>query len=141
MKTPKEAARAIFGERAPRYTTSASYTNPQVLARLVQRSAPQPHWLALDVGTGTGHTAFSLASFVACVLGIDLTPEMLAKAKRLRINHALPNVVSCSRTHTICLLAMRRSISSRAAAQRTTSRISGKHCERCTGCFARAGGS
>jgi len=37
---------------------------------------------ALDVGTGTGALAFALAPFVADVLGIDNSPELLDEARR-----------------------------------------------------------
>jgi ubiquinone/menaquinone biosynthesis C-methylase UbiE len=92
MTTPEEAARRIFGRRADKYTTSAAHTDPQVLARVVELSAPEPDWAVLDVGTGTGHTAFALAPHVASVIGIDLTPEMLAEAEKLQAQHGLANV-------------------------------------------------
>lgn len=92
MKTPETAAREIFGQRAAMYTTSAAHTNPQVLARVVELSAPRPEWSALDIATGTGHTAFALAPHVRAVVGTDLTPEMLGEALRLRAQRAAGNV-------------------------------------------------
>jgi ubiquinone/menaquinone biosynthesis C-methylase UbiE len=95
MKTPEQTAREIFGERAAYYTTSASHTDPQVLARVIELSAPQADWLALDVATGTGHTAFALAPSVARVVGTDLTPEMLAEGEKLAHERGIPNVRFC----------------------------------------------
>ena len=92
MGTPEEAARAIFGQRAPKYTTSACHTDPAVLARVVELSSPEPQWRVLDVGTGTGHTAFALAPHVATVIGIDLTPEMIREAEKLRGQRSITNV-------------------------------------------------
>lgn len=92
MKTPEQRAKQVFGERAARYTTSAAHTDPQVLARVVDLAAPQPDWLVLDVATGTGHTAFALAGHVRAVIGIDLTPEMLAESKRLGAARGMSNV-------------------------------------------------
>jgi ubiquinone/menaquinone biosynthesis C-methylase UbiE len=92
MKTPEDTARHIFGQRAAMYTTSAVHTDPQVLARVVELAAPEPGWSALDVGTGTGHTAFALAPRVAAVVGTDLTPEMLREAEALRVGRAITNV-------------------------------------------------
>src|SRR4030095_16530236 len=43
---------------------------------------PQGDEHALDVGTGTGALAFALAPFVADVLGVDLSPELLEEAPR-----------------------------------------------------------
>jgi ubiquinone/menaquinone biosynthesis C-methylase UbiE len=92
MKRAEEKAKRIFGQRAAWYTTSASHTDPQVLARVVELGAPQPDWLVLDIATGTGHTAFALAGHVRTVIGIDLTPEMLAESKRLGAARGISNV-------------------------------------------------
>ena len=92
MKTPEETAKRIFGERAAMYTTSATHADPQVLARVVALAAPRPDWVALDIATGTGHTAFALAPHVASIIGIDLTPEMLREAERVRGARAITNV-------------------------------------------------
>ncbi|HEY7126491.1 MAG TPA: methyltransferase domain-containing protein [Ktedonobacterales bacterium] len=92
MSTPEEAARAIFGQRAAFYTTSSAHTDQHVLGRVVALAQAAPDWNALDVATGTGHTAFALAPLVRAVVGIDLTPEMLAEAQRLQAARTLPNV-------------------------------------------------
>ena len=92
MKPPEEAARKIFGQRASRYTTSACHTDPQVLAKVVELSSPKPDWSVLDVGTGTGHTAFALAPYVSSMIGMDLTPEMLTEAEKLRTERSITNV-------------------------------------------------
>jgi ubiquinone/menaquinone biosynthesis C-methylase UbiE len=91
MKT-EDLAKRIFGERAALYTTSTTHKDPLILQRLVELSAPQAHWSALDIATGTGHTALALAPHVASVIGIDLTPRMLAEAERLRSERRVPNV-------------------------------------------------
>ncbi len=95
MTTPESAAQRNFGRRAAFYTTSATHTDPEVLARLVTLAAPQPNWSVLDIGTGAGHTAFVLAPHVASVLALDLTPEMLGEADKLRQKRALLNVGFC----------------------------------------------
>ncbi len=92
MKTREEAARRIFAERAAMYTTSATHADPQILARVVAFATPQPHWAALDIATGTGHTALALAPYVASVVAIDLTPAMLREAERLRAERGVTNV-------------------------------------------------
>lgn len=90
--TPEDKARAVFGERAALYATSESHTDAEVLAWVVRRAAPQTHWTALDVATGTGHTAFALAPHLRQVVGIDLTSEMLAQARGLQAGNGLLNV-------------------------------------------------
>ncbi len=93
MDSTERQAQRIFGERAAFYATSQSHTDPAVLSRVVALAAPRPDWLALDIATGAGHTAFALAPKLRTVVGTDLTPEMLAESGRLRDEHRLTNVV------------------------------------------------
>lgn len=88
----EERAKAIFGDRADLYTTSAAHTDEQVLGRLVEIAAPNSDWRVLDIGTGTGHTAFALAPHVKDVLGLDLTEEMLVEARKLASEKGIGNV-------------------------------------------------
>ena len=80
MKTIEEKAKEIFGARAATYTASAPHVDRDALAKVIEAAQPQPTWAALDIATGTGNTAFALALHVANVIGLDLTPEMLAQA-------------------------------------------------------------
>jgi len=73
----------VFGQRAAFYATSQTHSDAAQLASLVTLAAPKPAWRALDVGTGTGHTAFAFAPHVAQTIGIDLTGAMLAQARLL----------------------------------------------------------
>jgi ubiquinone/menaquinone biosynthesis C-methylase UbiE len=88
----EERAKAIFGERAALYTTSAAHTDEQVLGRLVEIASPQSDWRVLDIGTGTGHTALALAPHVSEVIGLDLTEEMLVEARKLANAKGIGNV-------------------------------------------------
>ena len=88
----EERAKAIFGDRADLYTTSAAHTDEQVLGRLVEIVAPKPDWRVLDIGTGTGHTALALAPHVSEVVGLDLTEEMLVEARKLANAKGIGNV-------------------------------------------------
>lgn len=88
----EERAKAIFGDRADLYTTSAAHTDEQVLGRLVQIAKPQSDWRVLDIGTGTGHTALALAPHVREVIGLDLTEEMLVEARKLASERDVANV-------------------------------------------------
>lgn len=92
MSTIEEKAREIFGARAGFYTTSDTHADPSVLGHVAELAAPEPDWRALDVATGTGHTAFALAPYVASVVGTDITDEMLAEAEKLRDARGLANV-------------------------------------------------
>ena len=90
--TVEDTAKRIFAERAAFYSTSKVHADSSVLAKVVDLAAPQPQWTALDIATGTGHTALALAPHVAGVIGIDLTPQMLSEAERLRAERAAGNV-------------------------------------------------
>lgn len=90
--SPEDKARAVFTARAATYTTSPAHVDPEVLAWLVRRAEPAPSWDALDVATGTGHTALALAPHVRHVIGTDLTPRMLEEAERLRSARGIANV-------------------------------------------------
>jgi ubiquinone/menaquinone biosynthesis C-methylase UbiE len=90
--TTEDRARAVFAARADLYVTSPAHADPQVLNRLVEIARPQPDWRVLDVATGAGHTAFAFAPYVASVVAIDLTPEMLVRAARLAETSAVDNV-------------------------------------------------
>ena len=48
--------------------------------RMVDFCEPQPHWLALDVGTGPGIIAAAIRPRVGQVIGVDLAPEMADRA-------------------------------------------------------------
>jgi len=92
MESAEDKARTIFGQRAAFYTTSQTHADPAVLQRVVALAKPQPHWNALDIATGTGHTAFALAPHVGSVIGIDLTEPMLAEAEHLRKKKSAGNI-------------------------------------------------
>jgi ubiquinone/menaquinone biosynthesis C-methylase UbiE len=85
-------AQHVFGQRAAFYTTSAAHRDKAVLDRVVELAQPRPDMIALDVATGTGHTAFALAPHVRHVIATDLTPEMLAEGERLRAEYAMRNI-------------------------------------------------
>jgi ubiquinone/menaquinone biosynthesis C-methylase UbiE len=92
MESAEDKARAVFGKRSAFYSTSPTHTDPDILQRVVFLGKPQTHWNALDIATGTGHTAFALSPHVSSVIGIDITEPMLAEAERLRREKALNNV-------------------------------------------------
>ena len=91
-KIIEERAREIFTDRAELYVTSAAHTDSLVLTRMVALAQPKPDWRVLDVATGTGHTAFAFAPYVAEIIGIDLTPQMLAEAEKLAASKEITNV-------------------------------------------------
>ncbi|MFZ0487377.1 MAG: methyltransferase domain-containing protein, partial [Arenicellales bacterium] len=85
--------RRQFGASAPNYRTSPSHARGRSLARLVELAVPRPDWLVLDVATGAGHTAATLAPHVRTVIAGDMTGEMLAQAGMVSREKGLGNVL------------------------------------------------
>jgi len=81
-----------FGANAAKYATSRSHAQGASLARLVEMAGPSPHWLAVDVATGAGHTALAFAPHVAHVVATDLTAQMLHVARRLAGERSVGNI-------------------------------------------------
>jgi demethylmenaquinone methyltransferase / 2-methoxy-6-polyprenyl-1,4-benzoquinol methylase len=81
------SARTLFAPLGPTYDRYASLLSfgqdPRWRRFLVSRVAAGPGDTVLDVATGTGAVARELISQKGCrVVGVDLTPEMLAEARR-----------------------------------------------------------
>jgi SAM-dependent methyltransferase len=88
----KARVRDAFGRAAAAYVTSQRHAAGADLARLVELAAPRPDDLALDISTGGGHTALTLAPHVAHVTASDLTPAMLAAARGHILGRGVTNV-------------------------------------------------
>jgi len=90
----KEQVQTIFGGSADAYVSSQVHAKGDSLARLLELLTPQPDWRVLDVATGGGHTAFTLAPHVRQVVATDITPEMLVNTARGAAERGLSNVVT-----------------------------------------------
>lgn len=76
----KHAVQEQFGKNAQQYVESKTHAQGDDLQLLVQWLAPQTSWKVLDIATGGGHVARTLAPHVAQVVATDLTRPMLAAA-------------------------------------------------------------
>jgi len=72
--------RRQFAPVAANYATSHFHAGADHLRELVDLARPSKGDVVLDVATGTGNAALALAPLVSWVIGLDLTPEMLARA-------------------------------------------------------------
>jgi ubiquinone/menaquinone biosynthesis C-methylase UbiE len=81
-----------FGANAAKYATSRPHAQGASLAGLVAMVGPRPHWQALDIATGAGHTALAFAPHVAHVVASDLTVQMVHVARRLASERKIENV-------------------------------------------------
>lgn len=84
--------RRQFGATAERYRTSTSHARGRSLARLLELTAPQPGWSVLDIATGAGHTAATLAPRVRSVIAGDMTMAMLQQAAIVSREQASSNI-------------------------------------------------
>ena len=88
----KSLSQAQFGQNAAEYLTSKPHAQGKSLDRLVALTRPQPHWHALDVATGAGHTAYAFAPHVARQWATDITDEMLNLVRGEMAKRKLPNL-------------------------------------------------
>jgi ubiquinone/menaquinone biosynthesis C-methylase UbiE len=89
-----QLVQAQFGKSAAAYTTSTSHANADALQQLVVLAQPQPTDRALDIATGAGHAALTLAPYVAEVVAFDLTPQMLEETARNATKKGLTNLTT-----------------------------------------------
>lgn len=94
-----ERARSVqeqYGRVAANYATSTTHAIPTGLVHLSSVLAPlrRRFAVAVDVGTGAGHSAFDLAPLAEKVFAADITPEMLEQVQRLRNERGLGNVAT-----------------------------------------------
>lgn len=92
----KSLVQQQFGAHAGAYATSAVHAKGASLGRLVELVKPEPHWQALDIATGAGHTAAAFAPHVARVTASDVTDEMLAEARKLAAAKGFANMETAS---------------------------------------------
>lgn len=92
MSTTKTHIQDQFNRTAANYRTSAIHAMGDDLAWLIAAQELTGQEQVLDVGTGTGNTAFAFAPYARQVIGIDLTAGMLAQARLTQAQKGLTNV-------------------------------------------------
>ncbi len=80
-KKHKEAVQKQFTKTAEAFSTFAIRDTPDVLKEKVDFAKPQSTDAVLDIACGPGAFALALAPRVQLVRGVDLTPEMLRRAR------------------------------------------------------------
>lgn len=84
--------RRRFDRATAAYSTDCLFAAGEDLAWLQAAAEPRPQDAVLDLATGAGHAAFALAPWVAEVVGIDITPAMVAAARDNARQRGLDNV-------------------------------------------------
>ena len=128
---PRVGAQEQFGRQAQHYSTSAGHSSGESLQVVRDWASTARYGRAVDVATGTGFTAFTIAPFAESVVASDLTPEMIAETpcrcrSRLRPagwprSAASQTSVTRSRPRRTCRSQTPRSTCSPAGSHRTTS--------------------
>jgi ubiquinone/menaquinone biosynthesis C-methylase UbiE len=90
-KSHKATVQKQFTKTADAFTQWAVRDSPEVQAEKVEFVKPQPTDLALDVACGPGTFALALAPRVGLARGIDLTEELLRRARQSQVESNILN--------------------------------------------------
>lgn len=81
-----------FGDKAQNYRLSPTHSNKDDLKRMIEILKPDSKSVGLDIATGAGHTAVTLAKYIEKVIAIDITPQMLKQANELSNSLNINNI-------------------------------------------------
>ncbi len=90
-KRHRETVQKQFTKTLEAFSQYAVRDTPEVLAEKVDFAKPQPTDFVLDVACGPGALVLALAPRVQFARGIDLTEEMLHKARALQLERPIAN--------------------------------------------------
>jgi ubiquinone/menaquinone biosynthesis C-methylase UbiE len=90
-KKHKELIQKQFTKTAEAFSTFAMRDTPEVLKEKVEFAKPQSTDAALDVACGPGAFALAIAPRVHFAWGVDLTPEMLRRARAYQAEKQISN--------------------------------------------------
>jgi ubiquinone/menaquinone biosynthesis C-methylase UbiE len=85
-------SREQFSRVAEAYRNSPSHSDPVSLARFIEIADLKPNHKVLDIATGAGHVAVTVASQVREVVALDITAEMLDQARGLAAEREARNI-------------------------------------------------
>ena len=81
-----------FNANAEKYAASHVHKFGASLPVLLELAQPNTNDRALDVATGTGNTALTIAPFVRHAIGLDMAVKMLEQAKKRALEEGFTNV-------------------------------------------------
>lgn len=82
-----------FTRQAVPFSTASPITDENALRMIIEAARPQPNETMLDVACGGGIVVCAFAPHVLRATGIDMTPAMLERARRLAGGKAIANAV------------------------------------------------
>jgi SAM-dependent methyltransferase len=92
LLTDMSSSRDQFNKQAALYAASPVHRFGPSLTVLVEMAAADPADLVLDIATGTGNTARTLAPLVRRVIGLDVAQAMLDQARSRAEAESVENV-------------------------------------------------
>jgi ubiquinone/menaquinone biosynthesis C-methylase UbiE len=92
IKTPARTAKEQFDRQADHYNAQWNAWSEESLDWLRDHADARSEDVVLDVATGTGFTALAFAPRVRSVVGLDVSPGMLAKARQQAQEAGMANV-------------------------------------------------
>jgi ubiquinone/menaquinone biosynthesis C-methylase UbiE len=90
-KKHKEAVQKQFTKTAEAFSTFAIRDTPEILKEKVDFAKPQATDVALDIACGPGAFVLAIAPRVRLARGVDLTPEMLRRARAFQAEKQILN--------------------------------------------------
>ena len=81
-----------FGRQARFYAESLVHSSGESLQVVTEWVSRGRYERAVDIGTGTGFTAFAVAPYVGHILATDITSAMLGEARRLADQRGVGNL-------------------------------------------------
>lgn len=90
-KKHKEAVQKQFTKTAEAFSTFAVRDTPEVLKEKVEFAKPLPTDAVLDIACGPGAFVLAVAPRVRLARGVDLTPEMLRRARAYQAEKQIAN--------------------------------------------------
>jgi len=80
----KQTVRRAFTKQADAYAATASVSDPERIARLVEATDVDSSDRVLEVATGPGHVAFGFADRCKSVVGVDRQSDESAARNRTK---------------------------------------------------------
>lgn len=91
-KTSPRKAQSQFGQQAHFYAKSAVHRGDESLTSIERYASIQSYDSAVDIGTGTGFTAFAISPYSKNVVGLDVSKNMLNEARELAKKYRVRNL-------------------------------------------------
>ena len=92
IKAHKDLLRKQFAAQARVHAKTVQFRRTENVAPMIDLAKPGPSDRLIDIATGWGFVPLSFAPLVKSVTGVDLTPEMLALARKVAAERGVKNV-------------------------------------------------